>query len=131
MNRRIRDPYVRWCERRTSSEKSGEAVYSIIASVFFFVRCFVDRFCRALGQTHSLPSFGWCGLAMCVAVHRLDFYFKHPNNSCPISSIPFSFSLCYRLYQIKTVIVFKGFNKVVKSLCFIIGNVRTNTNEII
>src|SRR3954466_7174843 len=29
-NRRIREPYVRWCERRTSSLTSGEAVYSII-----------------------------------------------------------------------------------------------------
>ena len=31
-NRRIRDPYVRWCERRTSSLTSGEAVYSIMCS---------------------------------------------------------------------------------------------------
>ncbi len=29
MNRCIRDPYVQWCERRTSSLTSGEAVYSI------------------------------------------------------------------------------------------------------
>ena len=29
MNRPVRDPYAGWCERRTSSEKSGEAVYSI------------------------------------------------------------------------------------------------------
>jgi len=46
----------------------------VIASVFFFVRWFVARFGRAVGQTHSLPSFGlsvgWCGLAMCVAVER-------------------------------------------------------------
>src|SRR6266536_4246038 len=28
-NRCIRDPYVQWCERRTSSLTSGEAVYSI------------------------------------------------------------------------------------------------------
>jgi len=41
----------------------------VIASVFFFFRLF---FGRAVGQTHSLPSFGlslgWCDLAMCVAV---------------------------------------------------------------
>ena len=41
-------------------------------SVFFFVRLFVCRLGRVLGQTHSLPSLGWsmslCGLAMCVAV---------------------------------------------------------------
>jgi hypothetical protein len=46
----------------------------VIASVFFFVRWFVGRFGRAVGQTHSLPSFGlrvgWCDLAMCVAVKR-------------------------------------------------------------
>jgi hypothetical protein len=32
-NRRIRDPYVRWCERRTLSI-SGGAVYSIIDGFF-------------------------------------------------------------------------------------------------
>jgi len=36
----------------------------VIASVFFFFRWFVGRFGRAVGQTHSLPSFGlsvgWC-----------------------------------------------------------------------
>src|SRR6266545_4410754 len=32
MNRCIRDPYVQWCERRTSSLTSGEAVYSIVRS---------------------------------------------------------------------------------------------------
>ena len=72
MNRPVRDPYAGWCDPRTSSEKSGEAVYSIRASCFFFVSLIFCRFCRALGQTHSLPSFGlsvgWCGLAMCVAV---------------------------------------------------------------
>jgi hypothetical protein len=50
----------------------------VIASVFFFVRWFVGRFGRAVGQTHSLPSFGlrvaWCDLAMCVAVERWHFY---------------------------------------------------------
>ncbi len=30
-NRCIRDPYVQWCERRTSSLTSGEAVYSMCA----------------------------------------------------------------------------------------------------
>jgi hypothetical protein len=35
-NRRIRDPYVRWCERRTPSV-SGGAVYSISGSYFVFV----------------------------------------------------------------------------------------------
>ena len=38
-NRRIRDPYVRWCERRTSSLTSGEAVYSIVRRLFFFHSC--------------------------------------------------------------------------------------------
>lgn len=61
-------------ERRTSSVTTVEAVYSIIASVFFFVRLFVGRFGRAVGQTHSLTSFGLSGglrgLAMCVAVKR-------------------------------------------------------------
>ena len=42
------------------------------ASCFFFVRSFFCRFCRALGQTHSLPSLGFSvglsSLAMCVAV---------------------------------------------------------------
>ena len=36
MNRCIRDPYVQWCERRTSSLTSGEAVYSISCCHFFF-----------------------------------------------------------------------------------------------
>ena len=34
MNRPVRDPYAGWCERRTSSEKSGEAVYSISGWAF-------------------------------------------------------------------------------------------------
>jgi hypothetical protein len=46
----------------------------VIASVFFFVRWFVGRFGCAVGQIHSLPSFGLCvglcDLAMCVAVKR-------------------------------------------------------------
>ena len=49
-------------------------IHAVIASVFFFVRWFVGRFGCAVGQTHSLPSFGFsvglCGLAMCVAVQR-------------------------------------------------------------
>ena len=53
MNRPVRDPYAGWCERRTSSEKSGEAVYSIVCPCFLFV--------RALGKTHLLTSFGWRG----------------------------------------------------------------------
>ncbi len=32
MNRRIRDPYVQWCERRTLSLTGGRAVYSIVRS---------------------------------------------------------------------------------------------------
>lgn len=44
------------------------------ASCFIFGRWFVGRFARAVGQTHSLPSFGLSvglsGLAMCVAVKR-------------------------------------------------------------
>ena len=35
-NRCIRNPYVQWCERRTSSLTSGEAVYSIGCRVVFF-----------------------------------------------------------------------------------------------
>jgi len=53
---------------------SGRAGCSIVLSVFFSVRLFVGRSGRAVGQTHSLPSFdlriGWCVLAMCVAVKR-------------------------------------------------------------
>jgi len=29
MNRRVRDPYARWCERRTPSPQGGGAAYSI------------------------------------------------------------------------------------------------------
>ena len=53
----------------------------VIGSVFFFVRWFVGRFGRAVGQIHSLPSFGFsvglCGLAMCVAVERWLFHTCH------------------------------------------------------
>jgi len=31
---------------------------AVIVSEFFFVRWFLGRFGRALGQTHSLPSLG-------------------------------------------------------------------------
>ncbi len=34
-NHRIRDPYVRWCERRTSSVDSGGAGYLISSSNYF------------------------------------------------------------------------------------------------
>ena len=79
MNRPVRDPYAGWCERRTLSEQSGKAVYSIVhwCSVFpviFLSICYFVSVCRALGQTHSLTSFGFSvgswGLAMCVAVKR-------------------------------------------------------------
>ena len=70
--------------RRTALEPTTKLSYealhpplrqtAVIGSVFFFVRWFVGRFCRAVGQTHSLPSLGFsvglCGLAMCVAVER-------------------------------------------------------------
>jgi len=36
MNRCIRGPYVQWCERRSSSLTSGDAVYSISGSGFFY-----------------------------------------------------------------------------------------------
>src|SRR6266545_2775189 len=38
MNRCIRGPYVQWCERRTSSLTSGEAVYSISDSLLSRIR---------------------------------------------------------------------------------------------
>jgi hypothetical protein len=41
MNRCIRDPYVQWCERRTSSLTSGEAVYSIVRSPLFLYGLFL------------------------------------------------------------------------------------------
>jgi len=37
MNRRIREPYVRWCERRTLLANAGRAVYSISTSYFLLV----------------------------------------------------------------------------------------------
>lgn len=36
MNRRVRDPYARWCERRTSLQKCSGAAYSIVACGFSF-----------------------------------------------------------------------------------------------
>ena len=36
MNRRIRDPYVRWCERRTGGTTIPSAVYSIMALLLIF-----------------------------------------------------------------------------------------------
>ena len=79
MNRRVREPYARWCERLSPSVFTGGAVYSISRSVFIFSViflsiCYFVSVCRALGKTHSLTSFGcsvgsW-GLAMCVAVKR-------------------------------------------------------------
>jgi hypothetical protein len=41
--------------------------------VFFLSICYIVSVCRALGQTHSLTSFGLWGLAMCVAVKRWIF----------------------------------------------------------
>jgi len=45
-----------------------------IFPVIFLSICYFVSVCRALGQTHSLTSFGFsigsCGLAMCVAVKR-------------------------------------------------------------
>ena len=37
MNRPVRDPYAGWCDPRTSSEKSGEAVYSIVIWLFLIL----------------------------------------------------------------------------------------------
>ena len=77
----------------------------VIASVFFFVRSIFCRFGRAVGQTHSLPSFGlsvgWSGLAMCAMwVGFLSFFAggrkkqnKFPSNlHCPVKKLnPFYF----------------------------------------
>ena len=52
MNRPVRDPYAGWCERRTSSEKSGEAVYSIISCPSVRLNCcrvkFALNYCLVL-----------------------------------------------------------------------------------
>jgi len=51
---------------------------SVIFSVIFLSICYFVSVCRALGQTHSLTSFGFSvgswGLAMCVAVKRGLFH---------------------------------------------------------
>ncbi len=45
-----------------------------IFPVIFLSICYIVSVCRALGQTHSLTSFGFsgssCGLAKCVVVKR-------------------------------------------------------------
>jgi hypothetical protein len=52
-----------------------------IFSVIFLSICYFVSFYCALGQTHSLTSFGFsfgsCGLAMCVAVERWLFHTCH------------------------------------------------------
>lgn len=50
VNRRIRDPYVWWCLRRSPSEESGGAVYTIVCP------CFLFR--SVLGQPYPLAIFG-------------------------------------------------------------------------
>src|SRR5680860_1389023 len=69
-NRRIRDPYVRWCERRTPSV-SGGAVYSITCWLYFFVRL------SALAKTYSFAIFGFSvglfELQICMALSGCIF----------------------------------------------------------
>ncbi|MCK9436814.1 MAG: hypothetical protein M0Q12_06375, partial [Synergistaceae bacterium] len=75
-NRCIREPYVQWCERLSPSAKAGGAVYSITNWPLFIFNRLAINFAVpcALGQAHSLTSFGFSvgswGLAMCVAVKR-------------------------------------------------------------
>jgi len=69
MNRPVRDPYAGWCERRTLSEQSGKAVYSIMPSPFFsvvFVRChFVSVLVCWLGGSFAVFSLALCDWKNC------------------------------------------------------------------
>ena len=44
MNRCKRGPYVQWCERRTSSLRSSEAIYSIVHTFKFALQIVSIRF---------------------------------------------------------------------------------------
>ena len=71
MNRCIRGPYVQWCERRTSSVNSGEAVYSIgcrfysrvniITRLFSFIAnfflCRSNDICGCLSVSNRIDDF--------------------------------------------------------------------------
>src|SRR5690554_97288 len=65
-NRRIRDPYVRWCERRTPSVYLAEP--STQFSAGFISCCLVF----SVGKTILFAKFWcggwWCDLAMCMAL---------------------------------------------------------------
>jgi len=69
MNRRVREPYARWCERLSPSVFTGGAVYSIGTSPFFsvvFVRVISCLFLvRWLGGSFAKLGFsvGLCGFA--------------------------------------------------------------------
>lgn len=56
-NRRIRDPFVRWCERRTPSVSSGGAVYSIVASYFsIMVKVQFHQYLHTISHLHILKN---------------------------------------------------------------------------
>src|SRR5690606_40005252 len=61
----------------------------VVPSLFFFVRLFVGRFGRGLGQKHSLPSLGFSvglsGLAMCVAV-RVGYLIRSEEHTSELQS---------------------------------------------
>src|SRR5690554_6275712 len=44
VNRRIRDPYVRWCVRRSPLEESSGAVYTISGSLIYIFPFFIIIF---------------------------------------------------------------------------------------
>jgi hypothetical protein len=58
MNRCVREPCVQWCERRTSSLTSGEAVYSIVQSISYADTVYENLFyCLTLLSTSCVNNF--------------------------------------------------------------------------
>ncbi len=54
MNRCMRDPHVQWCERRTLSELSGRAVYSISGRCIFIMEENLTEYDKYIKEKVSL-----------------------------------------------------------------------------
>ena|SRR5690606_32716349 len=68
VNRRIRDPYVRWCERRTSSERSGGAVYSIVSCPSLLLSLIIDLYLEFLVLLCLDSQTKCCSLPYCFCL---------------------------------------------------------------
>src|SRR5690606_19677322 len=109
-NRRVRDPYARWCERRTPSVTGG-AVYSIRCIPLFSVACL------SVGEPYSFAILAFCGWLVRIAnvygfglgfIVQVSLFLQFFQQDLPTHSnyLNFLFRFVFYLFFLKGLYVF-------------------------